>query len=290
MTMITKKSRMGEIRLERKMLTRYDSLILKRDRCNSCGLCIEVCVRDAITMKPAVFKEGKILRLPVLDIDNKKCILCGMCAVICPLNALEAWVNSEKTAMFVDNEAFPDILKNISVDVAHCKPECGLVCEENCPKEAITVATLKEDNHIKKVNEVYVDKNLCIYCKACEYVCPYGSIVVKRPFEGLVTVERAKCPEDCRICIDICPSNSIKVTKDKELEINSNICVFCKACQKICPEAAIHVKIKRVLHTPIKSSTWINLLQRFASNEAAAKEMASKSIEKRRSRIRTRFH
>jgi len=99
MNAITKISRIGEARLERKILKRNDVLILRRETCNGCGLCIEVCPKDAITTKPAVSKEGVLINSPVLDIDEEKCILCGVCAVICPLNALEAWVNDEKKAI-----------------------------------------------------------------------------------------------------------------------------------------------------------------------------------------------
>lgn len=290
METISKKRRMGEVRLMRKMLKRHDLLILKRDLCNGCGLCIEVCPKDAISMKPAVAKEGSLLHTPVLDIDEKKCILCGICAVICPLNALEAWVNDEKIAMFVENEAFPFMIKKINVDKELCVPDCGIKCEESCPRDAIMVAVERQDGQVEKVIDVQILNDLCIYCKACEYACPYGLITVERPLEGLASLESERCPEGCHICVDVCPSNAIKVSEGGKLEVDGKLCIACKACQTICPEGAIHVDIEQVLHTQIKSSTWINLLQRFASCKVAAKEMATKSAEKRRSRIRALAH
>ena len=58
MKAISKKSRRGEQRLERRMLKRYDLLILNRDVCNGCGLCIEVCPKDAIAMHPTGGDDG----------------------------------------------------------------------------------------------------------------------------------------------------------------------------------------------------------------------------------------
>ena len=43
------------------------------DRCVSCGLCIEECDQDALSMG-----ETKV------QVDQSKCILCGYCAAVCP--------------------------------------------------------------------------------------------------------------------------------------------------------------------------------------------------------------
>ena len=284
---IQRKDRRKELRLERKTLERTDLIILNRDLCNGCGICAEVCVKNAISSRPGLIESGRLLRFPSIDIDIKSCIMCGICAVICPLNACEAWVNDEEKSMFVEKDAFPSMIRKISVNNKLCKPDCEIKCEEVCPTEAINVLVVKHNNHICEIKDVQVNHKLCIYCMACEYACPKGAIIVKRPFESYIRIQRDKCPKNCQICEDVCPSNAIKIQEGVGPILDYKLCISCKACQTVCPEGAIHVHIERISHIPIQSSTWISILQLFASNRSAAKELAGKSTKKRVSRITT---
>ena len=279
----------NELRLERKILGRRDLIILKRELCNGCGICAEVCPKDSVTLKLAVTENGRLLHFPVVDIDANTCILCGVCAFFCPLNALEAWVDDEKTAMFVKTEALPHPVRIIEVAKEMCKPDCGLECEKSCPRDAIKVKVQKENGQIKKIFDVQVDKDLCFYCKVCEYACPYEAIDVEKFMEGSVAVETEKCPQGCQICIDVCPTKAITSEKGK-VEVSSEICIYCKACQNVCPEEAINVTVNHVSHTPITSALWTTLLERFASYETAMKELAAKSRKRLKTTIDSRLH
>jgi 4Fe-4S ferredoxin len=282
-----KKNRITEFHLRRTMLNRDDWIVLNRSLCNGCGLCSEVCPKEAITVKPATLKDGRLLYPPKIEIEESLCIFCGICAIICPLNAMTTWVNGEKNAMFVENDAFPELLKRIDITQEKCQPDCAIQCVDSCPREAIHVDLERQCGKVTKILDVQIDISCCMYCKACEYVCPYDAIEVEKPFEGLVQLESQKCPDDCHLCIDICPSDALKTLENGEIKVDARLCVVCKACQTICPEGAMTVAFKQVLHSPIQSSTWIHLLQRFASSNLAAKELASKATEKRKSRIQT---
>jgi 4Fe-4S ferredoxin len=274
------------LRLERKILGRRDLIILKRELCNGCGVCAEVCPKDSVNLKTAVIENGRLTRFPIVDIDANTCILCGVCAFFCPLGAIEAWVDDEKTAMFIKTEALPQPVKIIEVAKELCKPDCGLECEKSCPREAIKVKAQKEEGQINKILDVQVDEDLCFYCKVCEYACPYGAINVEKFMEGAVAVETEKCPQSCQVCIDVCPTKAITLQKGK-VNVSQEICIYCKACQNVCPEEAINVTINHVSHTPITSALWTTLLERFASYEAAMKELAAKSGKKLKSIINT---
>lgn len=274
---ISKRERMGEVRLERSILSRRDLLILKRDICNGCGICSEICPKSSITLKPAVVEGGRLLHLPSISIDEKTCILCGICAVLCPLEALKARVNDENMAMFVERKAIPPLTKIINVTQKMCKPDCELKCEKSCPKNAIKVVVKSEGDQIQEITNVKVDKDLCIYCKACEYACPYGAITVEKPFEGLITVDTEKCPQNCQVCVDICPSKAITPSKDGGIEILRELCIYCKACQRVCPKGLIRVDIERISSPTIKSATWIKLLEELASYQTATKELVARS-------------
>ena len=275
---ISKQEHMDGQRLERKILNRQDLLILKRNLCNGCGICSEVCPKGSITLKPAVIEDGRLLHSPSVNIDEKTCIMCGMCAAFCQLGALQTWVNDEKIAMFVDRKAIPPLTKSIDVMQELCKSNCEFKCEKSCPRNAIKVS-IKNDGQIQEIINVQVDKDLCTYCKVCEYTCPYKAIIVQKPFEGSVRIEKEKCLKNCQVCIDICPSEAITL-KDGMIEVFREFCVYCKACQRVCPKGAIHVEIDRVSNVDIKSATWIKLLEKLASYRVVTKELVAKSREK----------
>ncbi|MCJ7560918.1 RnfABCDGE type electron transport complex subunit D [Candidatus Bathyarchaeota archaeon] len=96
------------------------------------------------------------------------------------------------------------------------------------------------------------------------------------------------CPPNCQLCVDICPTNALVMSGEGEITVSPELCIYCKACQNICPRGEIHVTIDRILHLPITSATWITVLERFASYPAATKELAAKSMKKLRQTVENR--
>jgi formate hydrogenlyase subunit 6/NADH:ubiquinone oxidoreductase subunit I len=78
--------------------------------------------------------------------------------------------------------------------------------------------------------------------------------------------------------------------EDKKLVINEEFCIYCGACQQVCPEKAIEVNRTQVLHTDVKSGAWTKALEKLTSHRSLIKEISSKSGKKRHTRIKKLFH
>ncbi len=277
-----------ELRLERNFLRRNYVLSLNKCLCNGCGLCAKICPKEAINLIPAEIVEGRLIKKPMIAFDLNSCILCGECAVLCPLNALRMKVDGESSSVIVKNEAFPILTKEIKVNVEKCDPKCGLVCQIECPSEAIKVSAEQlENGEILEVDDVQINESRCSYCKRCKYVCPQDSIEVKKPFQGKVELNSDLCPSDCKICVDICPTKAIKIENGKPV-VFAQFCVFCSACQNVCPKEAINVTRNWVFHSDIKAAAWLTALKKFASFETVTKELRVKCGRKRTSLVLNR--
>jgi Ni,Fe-hydrogenase III small subunit/formate hydrogenlyase subunit 6/NADH:ubiquinone oxidoreductase subunit I len=69
---------------------------------------------------------------------------------------------------------------------------------------------------------------------------PYPKEVPTLPerFRGLPKIEAEKCPEGCRICADVCPTEAIQLAPGGP-QVNLGRCLFCPECSEACPEGAI---------------------------------------------------
>jgi 4Fe-4S ferredoxin len=285
---IIKTENRKELTLKRNFLKRNYVLSLKKSLCNGCGLCATICPKEAIKIVPAETDEGRLIKKPAIAFDSNSCILCGECAVLCPLNALRMEVDGENISVVVKNGAFPVLIKEINVSVEKCDPECGLVCQTECPSEAIEISAERlENGEIVEINEVQVNESLCFYCKRCQLVCPQDAIDVKKPFQGNVELSSDLCPSGCMVCVDVCPTKAIQLKNGKPV-VFSHFCVFCAACQNVCPKEAINVTRDWVFHSDIKAAAWLTALKKFASFETVMKELRVKSGQKRTSLVRNR--
>ncbi len=279
---IIKRENRREIKIERSFLTRNYSLHLNKMLCNGCGLCAEICPKEAIKELPATIVEGRLIRKPKIDFDIDSCILCGECAVLCPLSALVMKVDGKKISTIVKNKAFPVFIREINVNKEKCKADCGLKCQEECPTEAITVSTKRSENgEILEITNVEINEPLCFFCKRCEYFCPENAIEVKKPFHGTIDFNADLCPKDCMACVDICPTHAFVMEENKR-SILPEFCIFCFACQKICPKEAINANREWIFHADIKAAAWLTTLRKLTSAEIVAKELRIKSGKKRK--------
>jgi Ni,Fe-hydrogenase III small subunit/NAD-dependent dihydropyrimidine dehydrogenase PreA subunit len=56
---------------------------------------------------------------------------------------------------------------------------------------------------------------------------------------GRPRIDSAKCPDGCRVCADVCPTDAITVT-EKGVQLDLGRCLFCPECERACPEGAIN--------------------------------------------------
>ncbi len=285
---ITRQRSRSEILLERSLLTREYLLRLNRNLCDGCGVCAENCPKDAIKWNPPLVVAGCLARKPTIDFDVDSCILCGECAIICPLDALKMEIDGEEIATVVKNEAFPVLRKEVKVAKEKCKPECMLKCQEECPTGAISVSIKGSKNKEAQIIDVKINESLCIYCKRCEATCPLDAILVKKPFLGKVQLNADLCPEGCRACVDICPAHAAQLDENGKPKVSLNFCVYCFACEKVCPEEAIEVKREWIFHSEVRSAVWLTALEKLTSIETVSKELASDTGKRRVSIVRKR--
>lgn len=286
---ITRRRSRSEILLKRSLLTREYLLRLNRNLCDGCGLCAENCPKEAIEWNPPQVVDGRLIKKPTVDFDVDSCILCGECATICPLDALRMEIDGEEIATIVKNEAFPVLLKEIKVTKEKCKPECKFICQEECPTGAINVLTNPSKDKEAQVLDVQINEALCIYCKRCESACPLDAILVKKPFMGKVELDVELCPEGCRACTDICPAQAARLDENGKPMVSLDFCVYCFACEKVCPEKAIKVERAWIFHSDVRSAAWLTALKKLTSIETVSKELAMDSGETRFSLVSSRM-
>lgn len=57
-------------------------------------------------------------------------------------------------------------------------------------------------------------------------------------YRGLPAIDASRCPDGCRACIDVCPTEAISVVSGKP-SLDLGRCLFCPECEAACPEKAI---------------------------------------------------
>jgi electron transport complex protein RnfD len=163
------------------------------------------------------------------------------------------------------------------------------------PKPSQTKIT-RELPKAKEIETIKITN--CIRCGECLVSCPknLAPVLIKEAADkgkwekvrSLHAEYCIACPPNCQLCVDICPTNALVMSSEREIVVSPELCIHCKACQNICPRGEIHVTIDRISHLPIESATWVTVLERFASSPAATKELAAKSMKKLRQTAESR--
>ena len=142
-----------------------------KQNCTGCYACVAACPGDVI--KPATFEYGPDgILLPILKYNGHFCgYECNACSSACPSGALSPLTLKEKKRTAIGKA----IYMAGKCIVFQAGTDCG-ACDEHCPTKAITMVPVpgKSFLYYPKLN-----RDLCIGCGGCEYICPQKPKAIK---------------------------------------------------------------------------------------------------------------
>ena len=264
----------NELIVERVLHAKRYSLTLNKNKCVGCGMCMQVCPREAIEVTITPRAEGEEAKRPTVTFSKEKCTYCGICEAVCPFAAVTITIDGEHVVLVVKNGSFPQLVREITVDENKCCLECTEI-EDPCPLDLIEVSVNSNDDKVR----IEVDKECCPCCRVCVTKFPEGTINVKQILEGNLKIDNEKCPQGCHDCMDVCPISSVlHLTEEGKVHVNDTHCVYCGTCRIVCPEeGALKLTRTRINHTNVHSGTWNKALEKLASTKAVTKELKTKS-------------
>ena len=155
-----------------------------KQRCVACQLCVSACPNNILQ------PSGKLSTFmqPEMSFERGYCRPeCVECSDVCPSGAIKPITVADKTAVSIGHAVW--IKDNCIVNT---KELPCTACERHCPTKAITLIPVHPEAEQNESSTRYsgrrrppvlkypvVDKELCIGCGACEYLCP------ARPFSAI---------------------------------------------------------------------------------------------------------
>jgi anaerobic carbon-monoxide dehydrogenase iron sulfur subunit len=151
---------------------------------------------------------------PFLLVNPERCLGCHTCELACA--AAHTRAGSLLGAVVAGEALFPRN-RVISISGVRLPAQCRQCEDAPCVKVCPTGATYRTETYTA------VKANLCIACKLCMMVCPFGSIQTSTVQVG----ERLKrAAVKCDLCVDrpggpacveACPTRAISLAQPKEV-------------------------------------------------------------------------
>ena len=142
---------------------------MKRN-CSACQLCVSACPNNVLrpSNKLSTFMQ------PEMSFERGYCRPeCTECSQVCPTSAIRKITPADKSAISIGAAVWIKENCVVNRDEVQCTN-----CEHHCPTGAITLIN-RDPNDSESLKIPVVDKELCIGCGACEYLCP------ARPFSAI---------------------------------------------------------------------------------------------------------
>ena len=150
----------------------------------------------------------------VIFVEAERCMACKSCELACAVahsgskDLLEALRESPRPVARVEVRDVAGV--SVPLHCRHCDPA---PCAAVCPTGAIVKTELG--------GPVVMNEELCVGCRSCVLVCPYGVPQLKR--DGTVVVKCDLCferLEEGRIpaCVEACPTKALKFRTLEEAE------------------------------------------------------------------------
>lgn len=138
--------------------------------CTACQLCVQQCPNDVLRPSSGL----ATLMQPTLSFERGFCRPeCNRCSSVCPTGAILPIEIDEKSAIQIGHAVY---LKQNCV-IFTDEVSCGN-CARHCPSGAIEMVPDDPNDDTSPMRPA-VNKDKCIGCGACEYVCP------ARPFSAI---------------------------------------------------------------------------------------------------------
>jgi energy-converting hydrogenase A subunit Q len=207
------------------------AIVVNQDKCIGCMTCTRICPsKGAINV-------GNVSKLPY--IDPSYCARCEECMDVCPSTAIK--YSSRK-------RAFEQFSKIKSLEIA------SEIIDKDTNKLSINI--VRVDSILSKLSKKLSDANddeefeilvtdtikneIDLITGDDLSIVEIKDVVDYSPPIRKINVFENKCI-GCGACIDICPTNSIKLENPSPIHIN-NDCVFCGQCVSTCSFSAIAIK------------------------------------------------
>ena len=149
----------------------------------------------------------------VIFVDVEKCLACKSCELECAVahskskNLIEAIRETPIPEAQIGVEGTEDL--SIPLQCRHCE---DAPCVKICPTKAI--------EKIGNEGPVIIKDELCVGCKFCILVCPFGVIGISH--KGRVAIKCDLCIERLKenrlpACVEACPTKALRFISLEEL-------------------------------------------------------------------------